>query len=264
MMKYNAKLSVLMGILGLVICSFDAFAQENLSFEGFKLAVGAGMTSAGGTAKTTGTGIYSGDTTSAGGGAASGGPYSDTYRIDSSSSFEPNKYIGRVELGYDWAINENGIIGLSLSKDFKSNSISAGLGTTLTLDNASCVDTGVGDPCPSSVDFRESPSMTMDGPYSLALRAGYVTTKDSMVFAKISYANSKVHGDINKTAHGLGLGLGFEANLSEHWFMRGELETIQYAKFDVTTQFNDSFVGTTTDQIKLRTNSARVLIGVRF
>jgi hypothetical protein len=85
-----------------------------------------------------------------------------------------------------------------------------------------------------------------------------------MVFAKISYAQSKLTGDFNKTVRGAGV--GFEANLSESWFMRGELEAIQYAAFNATTSFSDSdsFVGTVTDRIKLRSNAARIMIGVRF
>lgn len=87
-----------------------------------------------------------------------------------------------------------------------------------------------------------------------------------MVFVKISYAQSKLTGDYNKTVRGAGLGLGFEANLRESWFMRGELEAIQYAAFNATTSFSDSdsFVGTVTDRIKLRSNAARIMIGVRF
>ncbi len=242
-----------------MLCNGRAFAEDNLGSEGFKLSLGAGMVSAGGAAITTGTGVFSGDdTTTSGGGAFSG-----DYIVSNSSSFNPNNFVGRLELGYDWAVNENGILGLSLSKDFRSSNTSANLGSTLTLDPDGTCSTGT---CFSSASFRSSPSISMDGPYALALRAGYATTKNSIVFAKVSYAQSKLTGDFNKTVRGvgLGLGLGFEASLIESWFMCVELEAIQYAAFDATTSFNDTFVGTVTDRIKLRSNAARIMIGVRF
>ncbi|MGB4345456.1 MAG: outer membrane beta-barrel protein [Burkholderiaceae bacterium] len=257
-MKFSFNRSALMGLFALAMCNGQAFAEDNLAFEGFKLSLGAGMVSAGGTATTTGTGVFSGnDTTAAGTGAFSG-----DYIVSNSSSFNPNNFVGRLELGYDWAVNENGILGLSLSKDFRSSDTLATLGSTLTLDPDGICITGVGL-CSSSPSFRTSPSIVMDGPYALALRAGYATTKNSMVYAKISYAQSKLTGEFNKTVRGAGLGLGFEANLSESWFMRGELEAIQYAAFDVTSSVA-GFTGTVTDSIKLRSNAARIMIGVRF
>lgn len=252
-MKFSSKFSVIVGLFMLALFSSQVSAQENLSLKGLKFSLGAGLTTAGGTSTTTGSGVY----TDAGSAlvAASAG----NYVISSSSSFKPSNFIGRVELGYDWAVKERGILGLSLSKDFKSTDASANLGSTLTVNGACTVGT-----CASSVSFRDSPSVVMDGPYALALRAGYATTKDSMLYTKLFYARSKVSGTFADTAHGVGLGLGFESNLSDHWFMRGELETIRYSSFDVTTTFADSFVGSVTDHIKLRSNSARVLIGVRF
>ncbi len=247
-----------MGLFALVMCNGQAFAEDNLAFEGFKLSLGVGMVSAGGTATTTGTGVFSGTDLTVGGGA---GIFSGDYSATNNSSFNPNNFVGRLELGYDWAVNENGILGLSLSEDFRSSNTSAALGSTLTLVDCDVDSVGT---CSSTASYRTSPSISMDGPYALALRAGYATTKNSMVFVKISYAQSKLTGDFNKTVRGVGL--GFEANLSESWFMRGELEAIQYAAFDATTSFSDSdtFVGTVTDRIKLRSNAARIMIGVRF
>lgn len=215
-MKFGVKFSAIVGLFTLAMCNSQVFAQENQSFKGLKLMLGAGMTSAGGTSTTTGSGTFV--TASTLGGNAGG---TGTYTIADSSSFKPNNYIGRVEVGYDWAVKERGILGLSLSKDFKTVDAAATLGTTLTLTAGTCSTAD----CSTSASFRDAPSVTMDGPYALALRAGYATTKDTMVYAKLSYARSKVSGTFNDTAHGVGLGLGFEGNLSEHWFMRGELES---------------------------------------
>lgn len=258
-MKFSFNRSALMGLFALAMCNGQAFAEDNLAFEGFKLSLGAGMVSAGGTATTTGTGIY---TEADGSGSDPTTGFAGSYNASSSTSFNPNNFIGRLELGYDWAVNENGILGLSLSKDFRSSNTSPIVGSSLALVSEELCTEGT---CSSTIsNFRSSPSMSMDGPYALALRAGYAATKNSMVFVKISYAQSKLTGDYNKTVRGAGLGLGFEANLSESWFMRGELEAIQYAAFDATTSFSDTFVGTVTDRIKLRSNAARIMIGVRF
>jgi len=255
-MTFKLNRSSLIGLLAFGMCSGHALAQDNIAFEGYKLSVGAGMVSAGGTSTTTGTGSFDSSSES----ESSTG--TGTYNINSSSSFNPNNFVGRLELGYDWAVNENGILGLSLSKDFRSSNTSSNLVSSLTLDETTC--TAI---CSSSASFRSSPSIIMDGPYALAFRAGYATTKNSMLYAKISYAQSKLTGEFNKTVRGAGLGLGFEANLSESWFMRGELEAIQYAAFDATTALTgtgDFTSGSVTDRIKLRSNAARIMIGVRF
>ena len=199
-MKFHVKLSAIVSLFVIAMCSTQVYAQENESFKGLKLVLGAGMTSAGGTSTTTGSGVYTGSEGAAAGADIAAG----TYTTSVSSSFNPNSFIGRVELGYDWAVQERGILGLSLSKDFKTMNPAATLGTTLTDGT-------------DSVTFRDSPSVLMDGPYALALRAGYATTKDTMVYAKISYARSKISGTFTDTANGVGLGLGFEGNLSEHW-----------------------------------------------
>jgi hypothetical protein len=251
-MKFSVKFSAIVGLFALMMCSSQVFAQENLSFKGLKIAGGASMTSAGGTATTSGSGTY----TSVVGSALTG---TGTYLISSNSSFKPNGYIGRAELGYDWAVNERGIIGLSLSKDFSSSDTSASLSTTSTLDSSSCTTT-----CDSSYTFRDSPTVVLQGPYALALRLGYVTAKETMVYAKLAYANAKISGTFSERAHGIGVGLGFESNLSKHWFMRGEVESIFYNSFDVTTTINNDFVGSVKDTIKLSSNSARLLIGLRF
>jgi hypothetical protein len=214
------------------------------------------MTSAGGTATSSGSGTYT-SVVSAGSNNTGAG----VYLISNSSSFKPNGYIGRAELGYDWAVNERGIIGLSLSKDFSSSDTSASLSTTSTLSSCSVVNT-----CDTTNTFRDSPTIVVQGPYALALRLGYVTAKETMVYAKLAYANAKISGTFSERAHGIGVGLGFESNLSKHWFMRGEVESIFYNSFDVTTTINDTtvFVGSVKDTIKLSSNSARLLIGLRF
>lgn len=260
-MKTQFKFTALAALTALSFSASQASAQENLAFEGFKLSVGAGMGSTGGTAKTAGSGNYD----HGAGEDSTDAAFTGDYAISGNSNFKPESFTGRVEVGFDWAIDERGIIGLSLSKDFGSKNALANLPTSMDLDtDGTCSVT----PCDSSVTFRDSsPNIIVQNPYALALRAGYVMSKDTMLYTKISYAQTKVGGDISKTAHGIGLGLGFEANLSTHWFVRGELETIRYREFDVTTSLTgvgDFTSGSVTDKIKLSNNAARVLIGVRF
>lgn len=203
-----------------------------------------------------------------------------------------------VELGYNFKVSNNFLLGMSIGADFgKKNSRSVNSQSN-TVTNPSYSDTysnhdGEGGEGSTS----DSWSSTATGSYTvadrtvnanslgnkifIALKPSYAITDSTMIFAKVSYNQSKADlGTEKVTVRGVGFGAGFETNLSKNWFLRGEIESVKYSGskdyigYGVTNVVGGDAVGqiggaTNTYQnakldVDAKTVAGKIALGYRF
>jgi hypothetical protein len=291
-----------MVFLGLVSLAGTSFANNNESFRGISFAIGPSSVSVNTVVTTTGVAwanIYEEGCISCG--SVSDVDVIDDQQFDERSTSQPQKYLPRLEIGYNFAIDQSSILGITISKDFGK--------TNQRWDLSPSVNVGLEDP--ATVDFRngyETGYSTLEGPLAIGLKAGYAFTNSTMAYLKISYNQARFsvndamlardddneyravlnNGKNTKTLDGVGLALGFESNLSKHIFLRGELEAIHYRSAKIQGDYcslefpledscysggpNEEFnndsgeqIGARwTDKYELRQHAGRLLLGVRF
>jgi len=151
-------------------------------------------------------------------------------------------YNGQLSLAYNLPVSDSFLIGLEVAKQFG--------GSTSFTSLAGFSEGGYG----SIVQTKNN--------WSVALKPSYALSSKFMVFAKISYANAKVTGansllladfygvdndglSVNKNVSGLGLGVGFEYNIDQNWFLQFEIERITFSSFRKTAS-----IGTDNDTIE--------------
>jgi hypothetical protein len=281
-----------MVFLGLVSLAGTSFANNNESFRGISFAIGPSSVSVNTVVTTTGV-AYSDECLtptecgSAGDGttesAGANNSFNDTFSNNnfvSRFTAQPQKYMPRLEIGLNFAVEQSGVIGITLSKDFGK------LGQRWDLPTDIPVFRNSEDPRDVSIRNDGSGYSTLEGPLALGIKAGYAFTNSTMGYLKVSYNQAKFvaeglmldntdnYPQISKTLDGVGLALGFESNLSEHIFLRGELEAIHYKTFKnngENTLGTVNALGETrdydaewTDKYELRQHAGRLLLGVRF
>ncbi len=243
------KINIALGtLLALSAAPSIALADAADNFKGPNLSLGLGVQTS--TFKT----HEQGAGTWAGTGSASS--YSGSFSYDRQVEW-PNdaaKFGGKAELGYNFKLSENFLLGASLAGDFtkllsgnqtssESNVLSCGSGSnTLSVVCGTSAGTG-GTPdtpgTPSTGGFTDTATstlrsltneMTLKNRFGLALRPMFVITDQTAFYLKLSYNIADATGFASTVrVHGPGYGAGFETNLSESWFLRAEIEQISYS-----------------------------------
>lgn len=158
----------------------------------------------------------------------------DTYDIREESAahgfYSKDAFNGQVSLAYNLAVGSNWLIGIEVAKQF---------GAPTSISSFAYIP-GSGNDLDDRVETRNN--------WSVALKPGYAVSDKFMVYAKFSYANAKVKGgttlqlasiegvpvddiSFDESVSGLGLGLGFEYNLDQNWFLQLEIERIGFGSF---------------------------------
>lgn len=217
--------------------------------------------------------------------------FTQTFDELSSGSYTENndfgskqKIIPSLSLGYNFAINEKFLLGIegkyNLTKGPKST-------------NSYSLDVFNGDESLNAANI--STSIQQKNNWSLALKPGYVLNDKTMVYAKLSYHNSKstitnsIGGFINESEEGsltnsqtikqkgLGFGAGVEHNITKSLFVRAEIEQIRFKSKNTTDPLVspgvvgviasgfgvDGDVGASTS-VKPTTTVGGITIGYRF
>jgi hypothetical protein len=278
-----------MVFLGLIGLAGTSFANNNESFRGISFAIGPSSVSVNTVVTTTGVAWaeYDGGSNPSGGGTYNGF-IGNAYQFDDRTTSQPQKYLPRLEIGYNFAIDQSSILGITISKDFGKTGQRWDLVTSANVNSD-----GTLAPDDYSVNFRgdnDTGYSTLEGPLAIGLKAGYAFTNSTMAYLKISYNQAKFvpnrvllgnstfnNGEDTKTLDGAGLALGFESNLSKHIFLRGELEAIHYRSAKINGYYcltdsslcdpddpDDEEGARWTDKYELRQHAGRLLLGVRF
>jgi opacity protein-like surface antigen len=210
-------------------------AKDSESFSGFSVSLGASQVTQSG--RTLLEEFYQeitvNDNDNTGGGGGSDDP--DTYDVleDNGGRLFESKdaFNGQVALAYNLAVGDSFLLGLEVAKQF-------GAGTRFT-NLAGFSEAGFG----GVVETKNN--------WSVAIRPAYALSSKFMVYGKISYANAKISGgqsllladvygvdndglSVSKNVSGLGLGLGFEYNIDQNWFLQFEIERIGFDSYRKT------------------------------
>jgi hypothetical protein len=240
------KINIALGtLLALSAAPSIALADSADNFKGPNLSLGLGVQTSTFKTQEQGAGTW------AGSGSASS--YSGTFSYDRQIEW-PNdaaKFGGKAELGYNFKLSENFLLGASLAGDFTK--LLSGTQTSSTTGDLSCgsstgtfsvvcgtsAGTGGSSGSSSTGGFTDTASstlrsltneMTLKNRFGFALRPMFVITDQTAFYLKLSYNIADASGFASTVrVHGPGYGAGFETNLSESWFLRAEIEQISYS-----------------------------------
>ena len=251
----NAKNLAWGTFLGLTVVAGAAVAEPADKFAGFNLSLGATAQSSTFKSRETGDGTWTDGS----------GSYSGNFSYDRQVEW-PNsaaKFGATMDLGYNIKASDNFLLGVSLTGDFvkllsgktkiaNANSLgcngvpaSSGTDTTnqVTCDPGNYVPGQPGQPAGQAQgatntatmtlrgnpDF-ESNQMTVKNRYGIVLRPMLVLSENTAIFLKASYNQASASGfGPELKVRGPGYGFGFESNLTEHVFLRAEIERIDYS-----------------------------------
>ncbi|MFN7340984.1 MAG: outer membrane protein [Opitutia bacterium] len=223
-------------------------AKDSESFSGFSISLGASQVTQSG--RTFLEEVYRDitidtDTDNNSGGSDGSDTADGTYNVfqDNGGRLFESKdaFNGQLALAYNLAVGDSFLLGLEVAKQF-------GAGTRFTSLAGF-----------SEADF-EGVVETKNN-WSVALRPAYALSNKFMVYGKISYANAKISGansllladfygvdndglSVSKNVSGLGLGVGFEYNIDQNWFLQFEIERIGFDSYrkSVSTGTNNTTV----------------------
>ncbi len=238
----NKKINIALGtMLALSAAPSIALADSADNFKGPNLSLGMGIQSSTFKTQEQGAGTWTGN------GDVSG--YSGSFSYDRQIEW-PNdaaKFGGKMELGYNVKLDENFLLGASLTGDFtkllsgSKKSSSAGAMSCLTGSggfSAECATSSGDGGSPSTGAFTDTANlnlrsltneMTLKNRFGLALRPMFVITDQTAFYFKFSYNIADASGFASTIqVRGPGYGAGFETNLSSNWFLRAEIEQIRY------------------------------------
>lgn len=209
------------------------------SFEGFSISLGGSQVTQSGRTfleeayqEIT---VEDNDTTTGGTGPG-GTDLPDTYDVRNEDAahgfYNKDAFNGQISLAYNLAVSRNWVLGLEVAKQFGAATRMESFAFNSTDSNYDVAD---------YVEVKNN--------WSAALRAGYAVTNKFMIYGKVSYANAKITGNtslqladveglattdlsVNKSVSGVGLGLGFEYNLDDNWFLQFEIERIEFNHYN--------------------------------
>ncbi|SCA56956.1 exported hypothetical protein [Candidatus Terasakiella magnetica] len=234
------------------------------NFEGFNVSLGASLQSSEVDTTQTGNGTWDAVVDSSPAGAWTNGSNA-AGNTNLSGVFSYDKLIQwpstdqavlpELEINYNFAVSDKFLIGLSAGTDFmkKSTRSDSTRTTSSVTGGRSDNDGSGGGGAAHNHSYDLNPSISYDPSLStsdssvdiskhffLALKPAYTLTKDTMVFAKVGYHVAQAAaGEYDATIHGPGIGGGFESNVGNGFFLRGEIEAYQMSG---TTSDNSTLV----------------------
>lgn len=293
------------------------FAQSKAdNFKGFNFSLGASLQQSTLDAREHGNGSWN-DVISTDGGTSFNGydgynnDVNQTLNIGGDFSYDrttalPSRgqVVPEIELGYNFKVSNSFLLGMSIGADFgkkKSRSVNRDSNNvTNKVWNDSYYGGGVydsGTGCVEGDCNTYSWESTAEGSYRvadrtvnenslgnkifIALKPSYAITDSTMIYAKVSYNQSKADlGTEKVTVRGVGFGAGFETNLSKNWFLRGEIESVKYSgdkdyvgysvSNSMTDSTNASNAGATNSyqnaklNVDAKTVAGKIALGYRF
>ena len=112
-------------------------------------------------------------------------------------------------IGYTFAINDRYTLGLKATADLKKGEYGAG-----------------------EVSSRSGETKVLEkSHYSLALEPGFAVNDKTLVFGILAYHTAQTEiedGSSSARLSGIGYGIGFKRTLSDHLFLMGELQRVDY------------------------------------
>lgn len=112
-------------------------------------------------------------------------------------------------VGYTFALNERYTLGLKATMDLKKGEYGAG-----------------------ELSSRSGETKVLEkSHYSLALEPGYVVNDKTLVFGILAYHTAQTEiedGTSSARVNGIGYGIGFKRSLTDHLFLMGELQHVDY------------------------------------
>jgi opacity protein-like surface antigen len=116
--------------------------------------------------------------------------------------------------GYTFAISDRYTLGLKATMDLKKGEYGAG-----------------------EVSSRSGETKVLEkSHYSLALEPGYVVNDKTLVFGILAYHTAQTEiedGASSARVNGIGYGIGFKRSLTDHLFLMGELQHVDYSSKSV-------------------------------
>lgn len=241
----NIKNVALGTLLGMGMGAGQAVAAPADNFAGFSLSVGASAQSSTVETREKGEGDW----------YTSSGATADTFSYDRQIQWPSStpKLGGQLDLGYNLKVADRLLLGVGVTGDFMkllSGKTKTNSNSSITCDQGTAGETsaqcgnysagsdgggGTDATGVATLNFNRDPNfdsdrVTVKNRYGIVLRPMFAVTDSTAVFLKASYNQASASGfGPSMKLRGPGYGFGFESNLSESWFLRAELEQVQYS-----------------------------------
>jgi hypothetical protein len=297
-------------VVAMALAPTLGFAQSKAdNFKGFNFSLGASLQQSTMDAREHGNGSWNDVITTDDGTTFDGYGEGEYSTLDVGGNFNYDRttalpsrgqILPEVELGYNFKVSNNFLLGMSIGADFgkkKSRSVNresnnvtnevwgdnycdgdcssgeGGEGTSYSWESTATGSYRVAD--------RTVNANSLGNKIFIALKPSYAVTDSTMIFAKVSYNQSKADlGTEKVTVRGVGFGAGFETNLSKNWFLRGEIESVKYSgdkdyvgysvSNSMTDNTNATNVGATNSyqnaklSVDAKTVAGKIALGYRF
>lgn len=163
--------------------------------------------------------------------------------------------LGGLNLNFGFAIAPRVVLQVGATADLGKTDIYK---TTQSLSDASGVTS-------TSATLKEK------NHYSIYLAPGYLLTPKTMLYAKLAYHNMKLNWSamssdasgteseyFSNSFNGLGLGVGFQAMVTDNLYAYAEVQRVQYGRESLSSTATENFA------VKPRSNIGALGIGYRF